>query len=417
MSIRLCLNPGHAPNGNPDPGACGLGLRESDVAASISKKVGNILSNVGIEIKSIQSDSLYEITDTANNWPADIFVSIHCNSFNSVANGAETLHYPGSTQSQALAKFVQTEMINALDLTDRGLKERDRLFVLNTTDMPAILIETAFIDNAHDNELLKNNQDDFANAIAKGIVKYINTNMGGNISLNTGGAPKPSTPPPQQQTQPAAASNTNQKVGIQPEDIAEYVAKVLIDSGVEGNFDDIVKSSKSEYVSIGISQWLYDRADNLLRKLPGGEKYIGMTYGQLIGTGLIYNLQDLLKSDAGKKAQLEQLGMDCYNYVNTLRQVWYLDDTRCLIYASTWATTSLRLVKEFVEQQRGIINIRSLKALAEAFANYYRAFFGVDAKYQLGYSNRAWRVYDIVAGLDLTTKFGIPEYGKGAFGK
>ena len=417
MNIRLCLNPGHAPNGIPDPGACGLGLRESDITDSICRKIENILNGIGIEIRYIQSDNLYEVVGTANNWPADLFVSIHCNSFNSIANGAETLYYPGSNSSRTLAQAVQTEVINALDLTDRGLKERPNVLVLNSTDMPAILMETAFIDNEHDNALLRNNQDDFANAICRGIVNYINNNMGVNISLGNSSQQPVQQAASAPQVQQQAPANTGEKVGIQPEDIAEYVANVLIESGVEGKFDDIVKSSKSEYVSIGISQWLYDRADNLLRKLPGGEKYVGMTYGQLIGTGLIYNLQDLLKSPEGQKAQLEQLGMDCYNYVKTLREVWYLDDTRCLIYAASWATTSLRLVKEFVEEQRGIINIRSLYALAEAFATKYRAFFGVDPKYDLGYSNRAWRVYDIVTSIDLTTKFGIPEYGQGPFGK
>lgn len=418
MSIRLFLNPGHAPNGNPDPGACGLGLRESDVAASVCNKLSNVLSKTGIEIRSLQSDSLYEIADSANNWPADIFVSVHCNSFNSVANGAETLHYPGSSSSQALARFVQTEMINALDLTDRGLKERGNLYVLNSTDMPAILIEMAFIDNEHDNALLKNNQDDFVNAIAKGIVKYINQNMGVNISLDTPSSqPAPAPTPKPQPSTSSNTENSGQKPAIQPEDIAEYVAQVLVDSGIEGNWDDVVKSSKSDYVSIGISQWLYDRADNLLKSIPDGERFVGLTYGQLIGSGLMYGLQKVLSSEEGKKAQLRQLGMDCFNYVKTLREVWYLDDTRCLIYAATWATTSLRLVKEFCEHQRDIINIRSLYALAEAFSKEYRAFFGVDPKYSLGYSNRAWRVYDIVAALDLTTKFGIPEYGKGPFGK
>lgn len=417
MAIKVFLNPGHAPNGNPDPGACGLGLRESDITASVSNKLAQVLANLGIQIKSLQSDSLYEICDSANGWNADLFVSIHCNSFNSVAQGTETLHYPGSSKSQALAKYVQTEIINAIDVTDRGLKERQNLYVLNSTDMPAILIELAFIDNVHDNALLRNNQDDFVKAIAKGIVKYINQYLGGNISFDNGSAPtaaaqQQNIPPPQ--AKPAAVGA---KPAITPEDIAEYVAKVLMESGVEGKFDDVVKSSKSDYVSIGISQWLYDRADNILKKIPGCEKYIGMTYGQLIGTGLIYNLQDALKSPEGQRVQLQQLGIDCYNYVNTLRQVWYLDDTRCLIYAATWATTSLRLVKEFVEEQRGKINIRSLQALATAFANHYRSFFGVDYKYQLGYQNRAWRVYDIVASIDLTTKFGIPEYGKGVFGK
>ena len=30
--MRVFLNPGHAPDGNPAPGACGYGLRECDVA-------------------------------------------------------------------------------------------------------------------------------------------------------------------------------------------------------------------------------------------------------------------------------------------------------------------------------------------------------------------------------------------------
>ena len=29
--MKVFLNAGHAPDGNPDPGACGYGLRECDV--------------------------------------------------------------------------------------------------------------------------------------------------------------------------------------------------------------------------------------------------------------------------------------------------------------------------------------------------------------------------------------------------
>ena len=107
----------------------------------------------------------------------------------------------------------------------------------------------------------------------------------------------------------------------------------------------------------------------------------------------------------------------CNSYVNDLRQIWYLDDTRCLIYAATWATTSVSTVHKFIERERGYSNIRSLLALANAFSTSYRDFFGVDEKYQLGYSNRAWRVFYAVAELDLTTDFAIPWYGKGPFGR
>ena len=38
--------------------------------------------------------------------------------------------------------------------------------------MPAVLVETAFIDNAHDANLLREREDDFARAIARGISDF-----------------------------------------------------------------------------------------------------------------------------------------------------------------------------------------------------------------------------------------------------
>ncbi len=82
--MRVFLNPGHAPNGNPDPGAvnAALDLRECDIAKTIADLVEGYLNAVGVQVVgNLQSDSLGEITDTANASGADIFVSIHCNSF------------------------------------------------------------------------------------------------------------------------------------------------------------------------------------------------------------------------------------------------------------------------------------------------------------------------------------------------
>lgn len=46
------------------------------------------------------------------------------------------------------------------------------LYVLTNTDMPAVLVELAFISNDEVEELLSGSQDDFARAIARGITDY-----------------------------------------------------------------------------------------------------------------------------------------------------------------------------------------------------------------------------------------------------
>ena len=50
---------------------------------------------------------------------------------------------------------------------------KNGLYVLTNTDMPAVLVELAFISNEDDEKLLRNNQDDFARAIARGVTDYL----------------------------------------------------------------------------------------------------------------------------------------------------------------------------------------------------------------------------------------------------
>jgi N-acetylmuramoyl-L-alanine amidase len=170
--MKVFLNPGHAPNGQPDPGACGCGLRESDVAAEIVELAAAYLEAAGVETEVLQSDSLSEIANTANASGADIFVSVHCNAFNGAAHGTETCVYSLGSEAAALGECIQDQIVDALGTTDRGLKERPGLYVLSQTDMPAVLVETAFIDNAHDAALLRDQQDEFARAIARGVTDY-----------------------------------------------------------------------------------------------------------------------------------------------------------------------------------------------------------------------------------------------------
>lgn len=177
--MKVFLNPGHAPGGEPDPGAVNdaTGLRECDVALAVGKSAESYLNAAGVETELLQSDSLYEICETANSSDADIFVSIHCNAAEAEeANGTETWACAGSYRGSLLASCIQSQLVNALDTTDRGVKIAtpgvNGLYVLTNTDMPAVLVELAFISNSGDEEILANKQDDLARAVARGITDY-----------------------------------------------------------------------------------------------------------------------------------------------------------------------------------------------------------------------------------------------------
>lgn len=177
--MRVFINPGHAPNGNPDPGAVNAytGLRESDVAYSIGEAVKAYLEASGCECRMLQDDSLNEVVSDSNNWEADVFLSIHCNSAaNEQANGTETFYYYNSRYGKKLATCINNQLVSSLPLTDRGIKGAqpgvNGLYVLTNTDAVAVLVETAFISNGDDVVLLTEKQDDFARAIARGVTDY-----------------------------------------------------------------------------------------------------------------------------------------------------------------------------------------------------------------------------------------------------
>lgn len=181
--MKVFLNPGHAPNGNPDPGAVNQynGLRECDVVKKCADLVESYLAAAGVEVcGNLQADELADVCTESNISGADLFVSIHCNAAgNEQANGTETWYHTSSEGGRVLADCIQTEIIDALDTTDRGIKEaipgQNGLYVLNNTNAVAVLVELAFITNADDAILLVDNIDDFARAIARGITDYQGT--------------------------------------------------------------------------------------------------------------------------------------------------------------------------------------------------------------------------------------------------
>lgn len=177
--MKVYLNAGHAADGYPDPGACNeeLGLEEWERAKVITDLVEKYLISAGVEVVgNLQADSLAYVVSEANDSDADIFISIHCNAFDGSAKGTEVCVYPNSYVGKRLGQCVQNQIVNSLDMVDRGLKVRipgvNGLYVLTNTDMPAILVETAFIDNYDDGIKLRDRADDFARAIARGVTDY-----------------------------------------------------------------------------------------------------------------------------------------------------------------------------------------------------------------------------------------------------
>lgn len=199
--------------------------------------------------------------------------------------------------------------------------------------------------------------------------------------------------------------------------LAREIAKGIIATGIEGGYDSVAKSTAYAYPSIGVSQWEGNRADELLRAIPGGEEFVGRTYIDIKASGELPMLKELLRSEAGQQAQLEQLSRDCLQYVEALQQVPTLDDTRCLIYAGMWCPTSTYVVERFLENRFERVDLRSLEALNKLFKNYYWIAADVGEMYRAGYANRARITYEYVAGIDLTTPYGIPAYGYAGNGR
>ena len=110
----------------------------------------------------------------ANNWGADLFVSIHCNAANTKAYGCETYYCTGSTQGKALADCIQPHLVAETSRYNRGVKSGN-FAVIRHTNMPAVLVETAFIDNYDDNSFLasESGKKACATAIYKGICDYL----------------------------------------------------------------------------------------------------------------------------------------------------------------------------------------------------------------------------------------------------
>lgn len=175
--FNLVIDAGH---GGKDPGACGNNLKEKDINLNVALLLKEKLSPYKKEINfklTRESDVFLELSQRvkiSNDFKADLFVSIHCNSStNTNAQGVETYCYKLSNSKGADA--IHNEILNTKAYTkDRKVKESSRLYVIKNTQAHAVLCELGFVSNKEDAVLLKDKQNYIAEAILKGILNYFN---------------------------------------------------------------------------------------------------------------------------------------------------------------------------------------------------------------------------------------------------
>ena len=184
-SKLIVIDAGH---GGIDPGASYLSKIEKDINLSIALKTQKELENLGYFVEMTRTiDNTVSLEDRskfANKLNADLFISIHQNSFTSTtANGTEvyyTTSKPDSgfptqnsdklSKSKEIAKLTCDNIVSAIGTYNRGIKDGN-FSVLRNSKMPAILIECGFITNSLDSSKISN--DIYQTKIAKAIASAV----------------------------------------------------------------------------------------------------------------------------------------------------------------------------------------------------------------------------------------------------
>ncbi|MGN0243170.1 MAG: N-acetylmuramoyl-L-alanine amidase [Lachnospiraceae bacterium] len=153
----IVLDAGH---GGTDPGAIGNGLQEKDLTLKIVKYAKEYFDSDG-SVKVYYSrlsdwlPSLVYRRDLAAEVNADMFISVHIDSYGTTSTGTSVLYNGTLNQTKnglsslEMANRYLESVVGATALTKRGISNRPNLAVLKAM-VPCVLIETAFISNPSD---------------------------------------------------------------------------------------------------------------------------------------------------------------------------------------------------------------------------------------------------------------------------
>ena len=189
----IVIDPGH---GGMDPGASGkTGVTEDKINLKISLKLSRLVEQSGgvailtrvddkglytdgnAKVRSKKNEDLRKRNDIINNSGADVFISIHLNSFPQAKYyGAQTFYQKGSSEGKRLAELIQEELKGNIENENhRMAKSINTIFLLKDKPMPSALVECGFLSNPEEERLLQDDkyQDKIAWAIFVGIARFL----------------------------------------------------------------------------------------------------------------------------------------------------------------------------------------------------------------------------------------------------
>lgn len=184
MAIKIFIDQGHNPV-NPNAGAEANGVREQDINYQVGIRLAALLNNnpnfdarlsrptPTTQLGTSTTTSLQARVNGANNWPADFFISLHCNSSQiTTASGSEAYVYSTNSPAYTMATRILEGLHNSTGLANRGVTATTHLYVLRNTSMPAVLVEMGYITNPGDAQKLSTDPESFARGIYNGILAF-----------------------------------------------------------------------------------------------------------------------------------------------------------------------------------------------------------------------------------------------------
>ena len=182
MAKKVVIDAGH---GGSDPGAIGNDITEKDLTLKISNYIHKRLNELGIENSLTRSgdatlsptDRVKKILSFYGNGSDVIVLSNHINAGG--GEGAEIIYALRNNDnlSKKISESLEANGREVRKYYQRRLPSnpaKDYYFIMrDTPDTESIIIEYGFLDNVSDANKLKNNWQEYAEAVVKGIVNYL----------------------------------------------------------------------------------------------------------------------------------------------------------------------------------------------------------------------------------------------------
>lgn len=192
--IKVIVDAGH---GSPDGGAVGItGVVEKDINLAISMKLAEVLEGKGYTvimtrtgdngiydpdsetIRGMKKSDMNARLNIMKISGADLFVSIHMNSFTQKsAKGLHVFYASNHKEVKDLAEEIQNGIFEVTGAKTHAVKTADeRLFLMKNPPIPAILVECGFLSNPEEEKKLTSEdyQSRLAWAIGDAIDMYYN---------------------------------------------------------------------------------------------------------------------------------------------------------------------------------------------------------------------------------------------------